>query len=234
MKLLRRLFAVVLFVEVWSLAGAEALAQSYPVKPIRFIVGFTAGGGADTTARLIAPRMSERMGQQLVIENRGGAGGTIGASLAAKAAPDGYTILLGTANLAAGVSLFDKLPFDPLKDFAPITLLAKTPSLLAVHPSLPVKSVKELIALAKAHPGKINYAGGVGSLLHLDAEYFKTMAKIDLVAGPLQRLGALNDRGIERRSVGGTGADNIGAAAREEWQIESAGNHEHSTFSDAS
>ncbi len=173
-----------------GLNGVGSHAQSYPTKPIRFIVPFSPGGGADTTARLIAPGVSERLGQQLVIENRGGAGGTIGVGLAAKAAPDGHTIVLGTANLAASVSLFDKLTFDPLKDFAAVTLLAKTPSVIAVHPSLPVKSVKQLIALAKAHPGKINYAGGtVGSLLHLDAEYFKTLAKIDLVRVPYNSSG---------------------------------------------
>lgn len=173
-----------------SLQSAGSPAQNYPTKPIRFIVPHSPGGGADTTARLIAPRVSERLGQKLIIDNRGGAGGTIGASLAAKAAPDGYTIVLSTANLAASVSLFDKLTFDPLKDFATVTLLAKTPSVIAVHPSLPVKSVKQLIALAKAHPGKINYAGGtVGSLLHLDAEYFKTLAKVDLVRIPYNSSG---------------------------------------------
>lgn len=179
-------FCVILF----GLNGVDSRAQSYPTKPIRFIVPHSPGGGADTTARLIAPRVSERMRQQLVIDNRGGAGGTIGAGLAARAVPDGYTIVLGTANLAASVSLFDKLTFDPLKDFAAVTLLAKAPSVIAVHPSLPVKSVKELIALAKANPGKIDYAGGtVGSLLHLDAEYFKTTAKVDLVRVPYNSSG---------------------------------------------
>lgn len=158
-----------------------ALAQTYPAKPIRFIVPFTPGGGADTTSRLVAPRVGEKLGQQIVVENRGGAGGIIGASIAAKAPPDGYTIVLGTANIAAAVSLFGKLTFDPLKDFAPITLLAKAPDIVCVHPSLPVKSIRELVALAKAHPGQINYAGGVGSLLHLDAEYFKAVTKTNLV-----------------------------------------------------
>lgn len=167
----------------------DARAQAYPTKPVRFIVPFTPGGGADTTSRLIGPRLGDRLGQQVVVENRGGAGGTIGAAIAAKAAPDGYTIVLGTSNIAAGVSLFDKLPFDPLKDFATVSLLVKTPSILAVHPSLPVKSVKDLIALARAHPGKLNYAGGIGSLLHLDAEYFKAMAKVDIVQVPYNGSG---------------------------------------------
>jgi tripartite-type tricarboxylate transporter receptor subunit TctC len=167
-----------------SLCAAPVFAQNYPSKPIRFLVPFTAGGGADAMARQVAPKVSERLGQQLVVENRGAAGGTVGTGVAAKAAPDGYTIVLTAANIAAAVSLFDKLTFDPLKDFAAVTLLAKTPSILAVHPSLPVKSVAELIALAKSNPGKINYAGGIGSLLHLDVEYFKTIAKIDLVQVP--------------------------------------------------
>jgi tripartite-type tricarboxylate transporter receptor subunit TctC len=174
------LYRVILAVGL-CFACSAAPAQSYPSKTIRFIVPFTPGGGADTTSRLIAPRVSERLGQQIVVDNRGGAGGIIGASLGAKAPPDGYTIVLGTANLAAGVSLFEKLTFDPLKDFAPVTLLAKTPDIVAVHPSLPVRSIKQLVALAKARPGQINYAGGIGSLLHLDAEYFKAVTKTDLV-----------------------------------------------------
>jgi tripartite-type tricarboxylate transporter receptor subunit TctC len=190
MKSIRGLFAVTLCSALLGLCEAESRAQNYPAKPVRFIVPFAPGGGADTTARLIAPRVSERVRQQLVIDNRGGAGGTIGAGLAARAVPDGYTIVLGTANLAASVSLFDKLTFDPLKDFAAVTLLAKAPSVIAVHPSLPVKSVKQLIALARANPGTINYAGGtVGSLLHLDAEYFKTLAKVDLVRVPYNSSG---------------------------------------------
>ena len=180
----------VLFGCSYVLLQAGALhAQAYPAKPIRFVVPFTAGGGADAMARIVAARVGERMGQQLVIENRGAAGGTLGTARAAKAAPDGYTILLTAANIAAAVSLFDKLAFDPLKDFAAVTLLAKTPSILAVHPSLPVKSVKELVALAKSHPGKINYAGGVGSLLHLDVEYFKSVAGINLVQVPYNGSG---------------------------------------------
>lgn len=166
---------------LFALSAVDSHAQAYPGKPVRLIVPFAAGGGADITARLVAPALSERLGQQVVIDNRGGAGGTIGAALAAKAAPDGYTLLLASANLAAGVSLFGKLPYDPPKDFAAVTLLTKTPSILAVHPSLPVKSVKELIALAKARPGEINYAGGVNSTLHLYGELFKTMAKVNMV-----------------------------------------------------
>jgi len=167
-----------------------ALAQAYPSKAIRFIVPFGPGGGADAMARLIGTPFSERLGQPVVIENRGGAGGTIGAALGAKAPPDGYTIVMASTNLAAAPSLHGKLPFDPLKDFTAVTLLARTPSMIAVHPSLPVRSVKELIALARARPGQINYAGGVGSTNHLDAELFKSMAKVDIVQVPYNGTGA--------------------------------------------
>jgi tripartite-type tricarboxylate transporter receptor subunit TctC len=188
-KSMRRYSVISFCAVILGVHGVEVSAQTYPSKPIRFLVPFTAGGGADAMARQVAPKVSERLGQQLVVENRGAAGGTVGTGVAAKAAPDGYTIVLTAANIAAAVSLFDKLTFDPLKDFVAVTLLAKTPSILAVHPSLPVKSVTELIALAKSQPGKINYAGGVGSLLHLDVEYFKTIAKVDLVQVPYNGSG---------------------------------------------
>jgi tripartite-type tricarboxylate transporter receptor subunit TctC len=186
---MRTLIAIPFCAALPGFISSPTFAQTYPSKPIRFVVPFTAGGGADTMARLVGSKVGAHLGQQLVIENRGAAGGTVGTGLAAKAASDGYTILLTAANIAAAVSLFDKLTFDPLKDFVPVTLLAKTPSIVAVHPSLPVKSVRELIGLAKAHPGTINYAGGVGSLLHLDVEYFKAMAKIDLVQVPYNGSG---------------------------------------------
>jgi tripartite-type tricarboxylate transporter receptor subunit TctC len=135
-------------------------------------------------------RLAENIRQQVVIDNRGGAHGIIATELAAKAPPDGYTIVMASTNLAAAPSLHSKLPFDALKDFTAVTLLAKTPSLIAVHPSLPVRSVKELIALARARPGQINYAGGVGSTNHLDAELFKSMAKVDIVRVPYNGTGA--------------------------------------------
>jgi len=172
-----------------ALAATEAFAQSYPAKPVRFIVPFAPGGGADLVARLVATPLSESLGQQVVVDSRGGASGIIGTEMAAKSAPDGYTMVLTSTNLAAGVSLYRKLPFDLQKDFSPVILLAKTPSILAVHPSLPVKTVQELIALAKSAPGKINYAGGVGTTLQLNAELFKSMAKIDLVHVPYNGTG---------------------------------------------
>ena len=177
----RNFFVCLIGAAAWTGQTGNASAQSYPVKPVRFIVPFPPGGGADVVARLFATLLSERIGQQIVADNRGGAGGVIGTELAAKSAPDGYTIALTSTNLAAAVSLYGKLPFDLIRDFTPVSLLAKTPSILAVHPSLPAMSVKELVALAKAAPGRINYAGAVGSTLHLYGELFKTMAKIDIV-----------------------------------------------------
>jgi tripartite-type tricarboxylate transporter receptor subunit TctC len=122
------------------------------------IVPYAAGGGVDMIARVIAPRLSERLGQPVVIENRGGAGGNIGTELAARSEPNGYTLVMGAAALAINASLYRKLPFDPQKDFAPISLLAATPNIFAVHPAVPAKSVRELIQLAKAQPASLNYA----------------------------------------------------------------------------
>src|SRR4051812_43411503 len=134
-----------------------SIAQTYPVKPVRLIVPYPPGGGTDIFARMLGARLGESLGQQMIIENRAGAAGVLGADTAAKAAPDGYTLLIGQAsNLAINQHLMSKLPYDPLKDFAPITLVATSPSLLVVHPSLPVRSIKDLVALARAKPGAIN------------------------------------------------------------------------------
>jgi tripartite-type tricarboxylate transporter receptor subunit TctC len=179
-KVILLLFCGLLFAADVGPAGAE----NYPSKPVRLLVPYPAGGGADFMARLVAPMLSERLGQQVFVDNRGGAGGTIGAAIAAKALPDGHTVQLAASNLAWSVSLFENLNYDPLKDFAAVTLLAKTPSILAVNPALPVKSVKELIELAKAKPGKINYAGGIGTSMQTDTELLKAMAGIDLAQIP--------------------------------------------------
>jgi len=186
MKTWQRLGAATL---LGAAVSGPAAAQGYPAKAVRFIVPFAPGGGADAMARLVAPALSEHLGQQVVVDNRGGAGGTIGAAAAAKSPADGYTMVMGSTNMAAAPSLMGKLPFDPLRDFAPVTVLARTPSLLAVHPSLPVRSVKQLIALAKARPGQIDYAGGAGTTLHLNAELFKTMARINLLQVPYNGTG---------------------------------------------
>jgi len=165
-------------------------AAEYPARPIRLIVPFVPGGSSDLFARLIAPQAGEALGQTVVVDNRGGAAGTIGTELASNAAPDGYTLLLGTANTAMNVSLYGKRAVDPLKVFLPVALLASAPNMLVINPAMPVKTVADLIAYAKARPGKINYAsGGSGSTPHLAAELFKTKTKINLVHVPYKGTG---------------------------------------------
>ena len=174
---------------VLSLAAAGAHAQSaasFPSKPIRLVIPYPPGGGTDTIGRPLAQRLGENLKQQIIFDNRGGAGGNIGMEIVAKAAPDGHTIVLAlTAQLAVNPSLFKKLPYDPIKDFEPITLLATGPYILIVHPSLPVKSVKELIALARSKPNQITYASsGNGSGAHLASELLDSMAHVKMVHIP--------------------------------------------------
>ncbi len=161
-------------------------AQTYPDRPIRLVVPFPPGGGSDITGRTIAQKLGEALGQQIIVDNRGGAGGNIGTDIVAKAAPDGYTICMALSGpFSINGSLMGKLPFDPLKDFALITLAGATPNLLVAHPSVPAQSVKELIALAKASPGKLNFASsGVGTPAQLAGELFNTMAGVKLVHVP--------------------------------------------------
>jgi len=179
------LTAFVALVATGVLSG-NADAQDYPNKPLRLIVPFPPGGGNDILARSVGQRLAEAVGQQIIVDNRGGAGGLIGAELAAKAVPDGYTIFLASiGNLAFMPALHAKLPYDPVRDFAPVTLLATSAFVLVVNPSLPAKSVRELIALAKARPGQLNYASaGQGSSLHLTGEIFKLATNTDLVHVP--------------------------------------------------
>jgi tripartite-type tricarboxylate transporter receptor subunit TctC len=156
-------------------------AQTYPDKPLRVIHGFAAGGGADIFLRTVLPKFSENLGQQIVVDYRTGAGGNLAMEAAARAAPDGYTLLMGTPGLATNAFLYDKLGFDPLKDLAPVSLIGSVPNVLVATPSLPASSVRELIALARAQPGKLNYASsGTGSSLHLAAELFRTSAGLDM------------------------------------------------------
>jgi tripartite-type tricarboxylate transporter receptor subunit TctC len=165
---------------------APALADVYPSKPIRFVVAFPPGGGTDIIARTVAQKLSERLAQQVVVDNRPGAGGNIGTDIVAKSAPDGYTMLMGSAGpLAINASLFKTMPFDPIRDLAPVTLAASTPNVLVVHPSLKVSTVKELIELAKARPGQINFASsGFGTPAQLAGELFNSMAGVKLVHVP--------------------------------------------------
>ena len=160
-------------------------SQPYPTKPIRLVVTYPAGGGADAMARLISPRLGEALGQPVVVENRGGASGTIAAELVAKSAPDGSTLMLDATAFAVNPSLYPKLPYDPEKAFAPVTLLALFPNVVVVHPSNPVSSISELIAKIKAEPGKIAFASsGNGSAQHLAAELFRQRAGLQMVHVP--------------------------------------------------
>ena len=176
----------------WILSGCLALvslaagAQSYPSKPIRLVVPFPAGGSLDVVARAIGQKLADAWGQPVIVDNRPGAGGNIGADLVAKSAPDGYTILEGALSThAVNVSLYSKMPYDPVRDFAPITLVAVTPNVLVLNPSVPANSVKELIAYAKAHPGKLSFGSGSnGSAGHLAGELFKMEAGVDMVHIP--------------------------------------------------
>ena len=165
---------------------APALAQDYPSRPVTLVVPYAAGGGNDLMARLVGERMSKTLGQQVVIENRGGAGGTIATRYVAKAVPDGYTLVLGgTGTLAINPTLYPNVGYDPRKDFAPVGLIGTSALVILVHPSLPVRSVSDLIALAKKEPGKLSFASaGIGSGTHLGAELFASMADVKMVHVP--------------------------------------------------
>jgi tripartite-type tricarboxylate transporter receptor subunit TctC len=175
----------------WSIAAIVAhaaapvlWAQTYPTRPIRLIVPYPPGGAADNTARILSPRLGEALGQQVVIDNRSGASGIIGADIAAKSAPDGYTLLHDASAFSVNPSL-RKLPFDPLKDFAPVAMLMRTPNMIVVHPSLPVNTTRDLIDLAKAQPGRITMgSSGYGSAPHMAGELFQYMTKVSLLHIP--------------------------------------------------
>lgn len=184
MTRLRQAAAVILASSMAAVSGGVA-AQAYPTKSMRLIVPFPPGGATDVTGRFIAQKLGEALGQQVVVENRPGASGTIGLDVAAKAAPDGHTLALGhTGSLAIAVHLV-KTGFDPLRDFAPVTMVIASPHVVAVHPALPVRTLKELVSLARAKPGQLNYAStGSGSAGHLGVELLKKAAKIDIVHVP--------------------------------------------------
>ena len=165
--------------------SVTATAQQFPAKSVKIIVPFPAGGTVDFFARVISAKLSDALGQSVLVENRAGAGGNIAAEAVAKAAPDGYTLLMGSEIIAINTSLYTKIGYDPVKDLAPITLVGTVPNILIVHPSLPVNSVSELIALAKKTPGKISFAStGQGTSTHLSAELFKLMANVDMLHVP--------------------------------------------------
>ena len=203
-----------------ALCVSAASAQQYPAKTIRMVVGFAPGGGTDIVARIIGAKLSETWGQPVVVDNRAGATGTIGADIVAKSPPDGYTLLMGHVN-SHGIApnLFKKLPYDPLRDFAMVAYVGYVPNVLVVHPSIPAKSVNELIAIAKARPGQLSYASsGVGSTQHLAGEMLKLIAGIDIVHVPYKGSGPAG-----HRSAGGPRRDELrhhaaGAAAHQDRQ----------------
>jgi tripartite-type tricarboxylate transporter receptor subunit TctC len=177
-------------IAVLALVAGTAAAQGYPAGPVRIIVPFPPGGGVDGAGRLIGQKLAEAMGKPFVVDNRPGANGMIGSELAAKAAKDGYTLMVNGANFVTTPSLYSKASYDPVRDFEPVALLALAPNVLVVHPSLPAKSVKDLIALARARPGQVNFAGsGSGSTPHLAAELFNTLAKVKMVHIPYRGTG---------------------------------------------
>jgi len=181
------------FTAVVALAGfaiSGALAQSYPVKPIRLIVPSSPGGGTDITGRIVAQKLTELLGQQVVVDNRAGAGTRIGNEIVAKSPPDGYTLLMGLSTLAIIPAIYASVPYDALKDFAPISQVVSVPNVLVVHPSLPARSVKELIALGKSRPRDlVAGSAGTGTSPHLSLELFKSMAGIDMVHVPYKGSG---------------------------------------------
>jgi tripartite-type tricarboxylate transporter receptor subunit TctC len=180
MALERFVLALIAF---FVLCGVHA--QNYPTRPLRFIVPFPAGGPTDVLGRALAQKLGEQIGQAVVLDNRPGAGGNLGFELAARAPADGYTIVLGAPPLAISPHLYAKLNYDPVRDFVPISLVASMPNVLLVHPSVPVRTLQELVQLAKASPGKLNFgSGGAGTSNHLAGELLKSLARIEMVHVP--------------------------------------------------
>jgi len=185
MKCMRIVFGVLIV----SSCGCVA-AQGYPTGPVRMVVPFPAGGGVDSMGRIVAQKLAETLGKQFLVDNRGGANGMVGSELVAKAPKDGYTLLMNGANFVTTPSLYKKVTYDPLREFEPISLVSLAPNVLVAHPSLQASSVKQLIAIARARPGDVNYAGsGSGSTPHLAAELFKYMTKTDMVHVPYRGTG---------------------------------------------
>jgi len=181
-----RVFTLILLAAVVVPALAQ---QPYPSRPVRIISPFPPGGGNDAICRIVSPRLGENLKQQVIVENRGGANGIVGTEVAARSAPDGYTIVLIPSGHAVNASLYKKLPFDSIRDFTPITLVGSSPLVLAVHPSLPVKSVKELIALAKARPGELSYvSAGIGASGHLGGALFETLTHTKMMHIPYKGM----------------------------------------------
>jgi tripartite-type tricarboxylate transporter receptor subunit TctC len=172
------------------LSATTLLAQTYPDHPVRIIVPFAAGGPTDAMARILAQKLTENLGQSFVVENRIGAGGNIGMSMAAKSAPDGYTLIMVSSSFVVNPSLYSNVPYDAFKDFAPISLTAASPNLIVVHPSVPAKTIQELVALVRANPGKYSYAQpGIGTTPHLSGELLRLTFGLDIVSAPFGGAG---------------------------------------------
>ncbi|WP_374304596.1 Bug family tripartite tricarboxylate transporter substrate binding protein [Ferrovibrio sp.] len=193
MTISRTLIAAAATFLVLCTTAPAALAQAYPTKPVRVVVPFPAGGTTDILARHVSQKLTERLGQQFVVDNKAGAGGNIGTEAVAKSDPDGYTIMMGTIGThSINISLYSKLSYDPVKDFAPISLVAMVANVLVVHPSVPAKNVQEFIALAKSQPGKLNFGTpGNGTSGHLSAELFKSMTGTDMIHVPYRGSGPM-------------------------------------------
>ena len=187
----KALFALLLALP--ALTAPSAMAQQYPSKPIVLVVPFAPGGTSELISRLVAQKLTERLGQQVVVENRPGAAGNIAMEQVARAAPDGYTLILGhIGTLAVNPAMFPKLPYDAIKDFAPVSLIAAVPNIVTVNPAVPAKTLKEFLDLARAKPGSINYgSAGNGSAGHLAMEYLKRIAKADMVHVPYKGTGPM-------------------------------------------
>ena len=206
------MFAVCCALAVTAAPFAAAQSDNYPTKPLRMISPFPPGGSVDTVARLVGAKLGENLGQQVIIDNRSGASGNIGTEMAARAAPDGYTLVINTLPLVTNGYLFGRVPYDVVNDFAPITLLSSSPSMLAVHPSVPARSVRELLQLAKTQPGKLNYgAAGVGTNPHIAGELFNLLGKVNIVVvqfkggGPALIATIGGEIGVSFSGVGETG-----------------------------
>lgn len=185
MKVYAQWAGVAAAVSALAIAAQPVLAQDYPNRPVRLIVPFSAGGATDVPARIMAQKLAEQLGQQIVVDNRPGAGGLLGTALAAQALADGYTLLMTSTPFVLSPHMYEKLTYDPLKDFVPITQFGSAPNVLVVHPALPAKSIKELIALAQAQPGKIDWASsGTGGGQHLFGELFMALAKVNMTHIP--------------------------------------------------
>jgi len=178
-----RPLAFLLFLPFLHAVPGMAQTENYPTRPIRVISPFPAGGSVDLVARMVGTKLGESLGQQVIVDNRSGASGNIGAEIVARSAPDGYTLMVHTIPLVANTFLFTRVPYDVLNDFAPVSLLTSSPSMLTVHPSVPARSVKELLALARARPGALNYASaGIGTNPHIAGELFNYLGKVNIVA----------------------------------------------------